>query len=422
MKFAKNINSNRPVLSETSDINKSPPHKKHEILESHKSSLEKILRFIKESISKIVSNKNNKNNKSLEEVKEMLIELNQIFRYKLEEKKINMDFFENLISEKKSAITNKIFLDKNKSGKYKNSKNQKIYNLKTEIDLLKTLNFKATNDIQFINNSMIKKTNEYNYLKLYVPNSTLQEKETICTQQKYYPIVTKIIHKKLEEVHEKFKRITSAKKKQNKLIENINNNLVDLKNSIQRRKYNFYPNIKEIIKEESKEYTKTMLNITVNNINNVNNIISAYNKINKYNLKKKEKDEDIKENDFDEKEENDDDDIFNQDDSNSSSNSSKENNYNNKIQQTKKIPGLNLDLDKCHYNDDIKYNTSRDQNVNSYFINQKSQRFKNAIPHILTSRKEVNKADFINNIFLDKKFNNINISGDNISNSSDIST
>ena len=419
MKSTKKIKSNKSVLAEPFDINKSPPHKKHEILESHKSSLEKILRLIKESISKIISNKNNKNNKSSEEIKEMIIELNQILSYKLEEKKINKEFFENLISEKKSAITNKIFANKNKSGKNKNSKIAKIYNLKTEIDLLKILNFKAENDIIFINNTMIRKTNEYNYLKLYVPNSTLEEKEIECTQQKYYPIVTKILDKKLKDNHENFKRITSAKQKQNKLIENINNNLVDLKNAIQRRKYCFYPNI-EIIEEESKEYTKTMLNITVNNINNVNNIISAYNKINKYNLKKKEKDEDIKENDNDEKEENDDD-ICNQDDSNSSSNSSKEKNYNNKIQQTKKIPGLNLDLDKCHYNDDIKYNTSRDQNVNSYFINQKSQRFKNAIPHILTSRKEVNKADFINNIFLDKKFNNINISDNNLSNSSDIS-
>ena len=293
MKSTKKIKTNKPVLAESSDINKSPPHKKQEILESHKSSLEKILKLIKESIFKIISNKNNKNNKSLEEAKEMLIELNQTLNYKLEEKKINMDFFENLILEKKSAITNKIFVDKNKSGKYKNSKNQKIYNLKTELDLLKTLNFKAKNDIKFINSTMIRKTNEYNYLKLYVPNSTLQEKETICTQQKYYPIVTKILHKKLEEIHEKFKKITSAKQKQNKLIENINNNLVELKNSIQRRKYNFYPNIKEIIKEESKEYTKTMLNITVNNINNVNNIISTYNRNSKYKKKEDEKGEDI---------------------------------------------------------------------------------------------------------------------------------
>ena len=418
MKSTKKIKTNKPVLAESSDINKSPPHKKQEILESHKSSLEKILKLIKESIFKIISNKNNKNNKSLEEAKEMLIELNQTLNYKLEEKKINMDFFENLILEKKSAITNKIFVDKNKSGKYKNSKNQKIYNLKTELDLLKTLNFKAKNDIKFINSTMIRKTNEYNYLKLYVPNSTLQEKETICTQQKYYPIVTKILHKKLEEIHEKFKKITSAKQKQNKLIENINNNLVELKNSIQRRKYNFYPNIKEIIKEESKEYTKTMLNITVNNINNVNNIISTYNRNSKYKKKEDEKGEDIKEDDNDEKEENDND-ICNQGDQ--SSISSDENSNNNKIEQTKKIPGLTLDLDKCRYNDEIKYNTSRDQSVNSNLINQKNQRFKNAIPNILTSRKEVNKADFINNIFLDKKFHNINISGDYISNSSDLS-
>jgi len=419
MKSTKKIKSNRQSLAESSDINKSPPHKKQEILESHKSSLEKILKLIKESIFEIISNKNNKKSKSLKEVKEILIELNQTLHYKLEEKKINMSFFENLISEKKSSITNKIFVNKNKSGKYKSSKNQKIYNLKTELDLLKTFNFKAKNDINYINNTMIRKTNEYNYLKLYVPNSTLQEKEIACTQQKYYPIVTKILHKKLEEIHEKFKRITSVKQKQNKLIENINGNLIDLKNSIQRRKYNFYPNIKEIIKEESKEYTKTILNITVNNKNNVNNIISAYNR-NKDKLNENEKGEDIKEDDYEEIEENEDD-ICNQDDSNLSSISSDKNNNNNKIQQTKKIPGLTLDLDKCRYNDDIKYNTSREQSVNSNLINQKSQRFKNAIPNILTSRKEGNKTDFINNIFLDKKLNNINFSGDYLSNSSDIS-
>jgi len=414
MNSKKKIKSNRPSLAESSDINKSPPHKKQEILESHKSSLEKILKLIKESIFEIISNKNNIKSKSLKEVKEMLIELNQTLHYKLEEKKINMSFFENLISEKKSSITNKIFCKQ--SGKYKSSKNQKIYNLKTELDLLKTLNFKAKNYINFINNTMIRKTNEYNYLKLYVPNSTIQEKEISCTQQKYYSIVTKILHKKLEEIHEKFKRIVSTKQKQNKLIENISSNLTDLKNSIQRRKYNFYPNIKEIIKEESKEYTKTILNITVNNKNNVNNIISAYNR-NKDKLNENEKDEDIKEDDYEEIEENEDE-ICNQGNSNISSVSSDKN---NKIQQTKKIPGLTLDLDKCRYSEDIKYNTSREQSVNSNLINQKSQRFKNAIPNILTSRKEENKADFINNIFLDKKLNNINYSGDYLSNSSDIS-
>ena len=416
MKSTKNIKSNRPILSEPSDINKSPPHKKTEILESHKSSLEKILRLIKESISKIISNKNNENNKSYEEVKEMLIELNQTFRYKLEEKKINMGFFENLILEKKSAMTNKIFVDKNKSEKYKNSKIQKINNLKMEIDLLKTFNFKAKNDIKFINSIMIRKTNEYNYLKLYVPNTTLQEKETVCTQQKYYPIVTKILNKKIEEIHEKFKRITSAKQKQNKLIENFNNNIDDLKNSIQRRKYYFYPNIKEIIKEESKEYTKTMLNITVNNSNNVNNIISMYNRNKK--IKENENVEDIKEDDYDKIEENDDD-ICNQGDQSSSFD--EENDNNNKIQQNKKIPGLTLDLDKYHYNDDCKYNSSREQNINQILIKQKNQECKKGMPHILTSRKEENKDDFINNIFLDKNLNNINISGDYISNSSDIS-
>ena len=264
------------------------------------------------------------------------------------------------------------------------------------------------NNIKYLNNAIIRETNEFNYLKLYVPNSTLQEKETICAQQKYYPIVTKILHKRLEEIHEKLMRITSAKQKQNKLIENINNNLVDLKSSIQKRRFNFYPNVKEIIKEESKEYTKTILNITVNNINSVNNIISTYNRNrnrnNKHKEKENEKSEDIKENTSNEIEENEDD-ICNQEDSHSSAISSDENNSfsnnNYKIQQTKKVPGLTLNLDKCRYSEDIKYNTSREQSINSNAINQRSQRFKNEIPNLLTSRKGENNIHFINNIFLD---------------------
>ena len=44
--------------------------------------------------------------------------------------------------------------------KYKNSKIQKLYNLKTEFDLLKILNFKAKNDIKYLNNAIIRETNE----------------------------------------------------------------------------------------------------------------------------------------------------------------------------------------------------------------------------------------------------------------------
>ena len=77
-----------------------------------------------------------------------------------------------------------------------------------------------------------------------------------------------------------------------------------------------------------------------------------------------------------------------------------------------------MNLDKCCYSEDIKYNTRREQNINSNEINQKSQRFKNTIPHIQTSKKEENKVDFENNIYLDKKLNNIKINDDYISNSS----
>ena len=54
---------------------------------------------------------------------------------------------------------------KKKKEKYEKNKNINISNLKSEIFLLKTLNFMAENYIEEMENIIMKKYNEYNYLK-----------------------------------------------------------------------------------------------------------------------------------------------------------------------------------------------------------------------------------------------------------------
>ncbi len=73
----------------------------------------------------------------------------------------------------------------------------------------------AENYIEEMENIIIKKDNENNYIKLYMYYTTIEEKEIVCIEQKYYPFVTKLLHKEIFDVRKKFKLVASAKKYQN---------------------------------------------------------------------------------------------------------------------------------------------------------------------------------------------------------------
>ena len=237
------------------ELNRIPPSKKQEFLLSHKSSLENMLKLIKNKLFLLITNKYNKRNNS---IKEILTELNKNLSLMLKEQTKKINIYKKILTEKKKSLMNKLFNENKNEQKTKKSKsnNQNINELVTEIGLLKLLNFKAKNDIKLINNVYLNKSNEYNYLKLYMPNTILEEIEIFCEQQKYYPIITKILRKKLNNTHEAFKKIVSAKKNQNKEINNLFQNLEELKTLMSRKKYGFYSNIKEIIKEDQRIYKK----------------------------------------------------------------------------------------------------------------------------------------------------------------------
>ena len=57
-------------------------------------------------------------------------------------------------------------------------------------------------------------------------NTSIEEKEIVCIEQKYYPLLTTLLHKEIFDVIKKFKFVVSAKKYQNNEIETINQNLM----------------------------------------------------------------------------------------------------------------------------------------------------------------------------------------------------
>ena len=251
------------------------PTIKIENLKFHKSSLEELLLKIKENQIAILSISEKSINKciikGLKELKDNLV-------YMLGEKIHQKEFFENENNQKKIDLQGKLFYKKeNEQVKLNNINNKSltINNLKSEIFLLKNLNFMAQNYIDQINSIYLKKSSDYNYIKLCLEYTFIEEKEIECVGNKYYTFITKLLHQKICDVRKQFKSIVSAKQTQNEDIETTSQNLNQLKIFIEKRK-NGYMDNKEIIQEESKEFTQSITFTKMNYINN--NLMNIYNK------------------------------------------------------------------------------------------------------------------------------------------------
>ena len=344
------------------------PQNKFENINIYKGSLIALLSEIKSCEIAILSNTVKSKNKN---VKKILLELKDNLNQILNEKNKNLEKLENEILDKKTDLQNKIFNEINiefaKSDIIKNDKKINNPNIKFEIFLLNTLNFTAENYIEQIDNLILKKTNEYNYIKLCMQYTSIEEKEIECHEQKYFPLIIRILHKKIYDVRKKFKLIVSAKQSQNDEIENTTQNLTQLKNFISKKKNGYLDN-KEMIQEESKEFTQS---ITLNRM--TNNISSLMN-----NNKKKND-----ENEYDDNIiiiDNIEDDSFNSD---SLSNSSKKGkckdiNINNTIQQIINLNmniNFNVNYNKFFGNDYVIYNSERNNNdiINSLNKNKKKK-------------------------------------------------
>ena len=236
--------------------------------------IETLLGEIKNCQIYMLTNPEKPTNKN---IKNLLKKLNKNLKFLEKEKNTEKKILAKSISVKKTQLKNLIlsdyYNDQTKNNKYlNNNKKINLINLKSEIELLKTLNFKAENDIKQINNMILKLSNDYHYLNLCMKYLSIDNKENLCLQPKYYPFISKVLHKQIEDSRSKYKLIATAKKIQNEEIESTKNDISNLKDHLT----NIKKDNKEEIIEESKEYSKTF---TLNKINyNINNIISKYNK------------------------------------------------------------------------------------------------------------------------------------------------
>ena len=211
---------------------------KHEkYLNRQKSGLETILGEIKNCELAILTNTEKPINKI---IKKLLIKLKKNLNYLDEEENAELNYYENINTKKKNILYNQMFIDC-RSEQWKNNTNfisgKKInmYNLSSELFFLKTLNFKAENDIKQINNNITKITNDYNYLNLCTKYVSIEEKENLCIHPKYYPLISKILKKQIDNIRSQFELKLSAKNEKQNLIQFKNKNNTNKKEIIKEK-------------------------------------------------------------------------------------------------------------------------------------------------------------------------------------------
>ena len=425
-----NKNSNNSIKNSINS-NQDRQNKKERYLYNHKSNLETILAIIKNYQISILTNNKTPSNK---DIKNKLLKLFQNLQEFKNEQNADLKLLEQIISDKKNTLKNQIFIDcrndQIKNNKNLSGKRYSLYNLNSELSLLKTLNFKVENDIDQINNIINKISNDYNYLNMCMKYLSIDEKENMCIQPKYQPFITKILHKQLEEIREKFKLIVAAKKIQNEEIEEAKNDLHKLKSNFLKKSIGLM-NKKDIIKEESKEYN--FQSLSLNQINtHINNIIANYNKY----KEEEEKNENFidnviiidAKNDNEEKEEEESE--LRSVSSSQISSSSKESKkrkiiINNNIRPNINLNiNLNLNLDNLNYfNEKMEYNSERNNkdNINVFYNTKRKKGLSStgSLPYFIINKiKEKNLKNSRNTYKSNLK--NFNSFDKNISNSNEI--
>jgi len=335
--------------------------KKEEFLFSHKSSLETLLSVIKIAQISFLSNLSKENKNNNKNIKEVLIELKENLNSMYKQQNAKNSFLESQLSKQKSLIQNKIF---------EISKNNVIFqNLKSEIEQLRILNFKAENDIRFIHNLIMSNYSINEYLNKNIAKH--REKNITFLKPKFYSNVTLILHREDVEAKNYFKNTVQKKQQQDEQISFILNKIDQLKLVIYNKQnnYNDYIYAEDIIPEESKEYSQSV------NINNLNKtlikIIKNKNKINKINI------------------DNDD----NESEKSSLSSVNKQNKEEKNYINLNMNINLNFNFDKnCNIIDNIKYNSDRGIKNND----KKSLRLKQKRSFLSTDNLPNSNINYIN--------------------------
>lgn len=405
-----NTQNKKPIFKSRSvpiGVNTFLPSKKEEILTERKISLETLLDEIKDVEIKILSDNQKSKNKTY---KDILLELKENLDISLNEKNSNSEYLQKKISQIKKPLQNKIYIESKNTqekNKFNNKKNINIYNLKSERELLEMLNFKVENDVKQINNTIFLKKEEIDYLNLCMEYPYIEEKVTMCNQQKYFPFISKLLCHKLNKLLKKLKFTGSLKQYQNDEIEGLIQNITRLKNFISIKNNGYVENNK-IIQEESKDITN---NISTYTLNNINNIINMYKQMRQTEEDEKEEDNII---------------ILNEEDNNNktkadvndaheyipsfNSKKNEDTNINDNKRNIQQFINLNMNInlnvnydnynyDKIKYNEEMRYNSDRDFNPskkNHNKIGQDSEySSSNSLPNLINdSVKEIKNSKF----------------------------
>ena len=268
---------NDEFLSADSRINPYFSDRCNKLLFSHKSSLENILKQIKNCQLDYISNKSTKN-KNISNAKQILLSFKNSLNSLFNEKNQIYQYYKKENEIKKTNIQK--FLFPNHFETEETEKNKKIINDKicySEINQLKILNFQIENEIQNVDNSIYQKSSIIYMIKT---NIFFINNEIYCNYKtKNISEVSDILHDDIKEKRKIFINTAKTKFEKDMEIKLLLMKKEFLKDKIRRNKENIYIITEEIFNEDYKDYTNE-INITNNYNKNKHNIcVNDKNKI-----------------------------------------------------------------------------------------------------------------------------------------------
>ena len=245
------------------------PYAQEENLFSNKSNKEILLSQIKSIQMSLLANKSIPNEKErINILKKIIIGFKQNLIYMLIQKNTKRLFLEKKINDIKRIIQNKLFnTDQQKGNSKKNKKEIEILEKNygdNELSKLKTLNFKAENEIAKLNFMIENGAYIINYLKMTYTYPEEKNEIIYNFQKSNSKDIEYALNNQMHKEKETLNQIIELKNGQNKEITQIKNEIEEIKKHIESEKFVFE---NKSINNYSKLYN-TFFDNYLSNINN----------------------------------------------------------------------------------------------------------------------------------------------------------
>lgn len=237
--------------------------KKAQIYVNHKSSLETLLNIIKnvqiDYLSKLSKKKNHQNTKQL------LLSLKDNLNLMLKEKNKKINYLKGELDFSKKKLQKIIFPSskESKSKKENGINKNKIVSFISEKNQLQLLNFQIQNEIEKAQNEYKQKLQIYTYIKT-LPFFFEVNRELFCNSNNYetYNTISGILNEIIRRVRKEFIKTVKEKMKKEFEINSATIQIIQIKNFLENDDYDGYRKYidsEDIIPEESKEFTKSII-------------------------------------------------------------------------------------------------------------------------------------------------------------------